>query len=137
MTYEEYKHSRMQNEIVWVCDYRFEDSILKKPRRHITPTKVMCDGNCNTSKKVLYSYYHFKRLNKEGKPIKSNIIVPYDGTGYRSYPGVSLQIFLNEEDCRAYYKKTVEEIIAKMKKEKEDILNYFEEMKSKLEKEVL
>jgi septin family protein len=135
MTYNEYIHAQMQNEIVWVCDYRFENDMVSKPARHIEPTKVMCDGNCNTTKKVLYSYYHFKRLNKKGEPVKSNIIAPYDGTGYRRYAGVSLQIFTTEKECRIYYMKQLRDLEDRLREELAQVVKNYNSLSEDLHSE--
>ena len=99
-------------DIVWVCDYRFNNRMVEKPIRHIKPTKVIVcsNGDLPKNKRVYYSNVHFKPLNKKGLPIKSKVIAPYDNTGFRSYAGVALEVFLNKEECFSHYREVIENL---------------------------
>lgn len=87
----------------WVCDFRYDD-YGNKPIRHVEPTLVRASTNENLpkNKKVYYSDHHFRPVGKNGLPT-AKIIAPYDNTGFRSYTGKSLNIFLTEKECRAHY----------------------------------
>mgnify|MGYP000848428924 FL=1 len=97
---------------VWICDYRLgEGGASNKPIRAITPKYVEISSNDTLpkSKTVYYSPIHFREI-KKGKA-SSNIIAPYDNTGYRCYPGVSLNIFDKEKDCRDFFVKQCSEML--------------------------
>ena len=121
MLYTELEHKIVKGEInietdcVWISDYRLGTDPTSKPIRHVKPTKVKtfkATGGCiklTKNKKVYYSNYHFRTLNKNGT-ISSKIIAPYDNTGFRSYTGVSLNIFMTEEECREHYLSLCESV---------------------------
>ncbi|PHA03004.1 hypothetical protein COE51_01285 [Bacillus pseudomycoides] len=121
---------------VFICDYRFND-IDNKAIRHVKPQKVVLFSNDDLpkNKTVYYSEYHFRPLNAKGKAL-SKIIAPYDNTGYRSYTGVSLNIFLTEEECVEHYKQQCEEIIERFEKAKLDKAKYFDEMINEVQEEI-
>lgn len=83
---------------VWICDFRFND-VLEKPIRHVQPTEVTIVDNSELpkGKKVYYSDVFFRPVGTK------KAIGPYDNTGYRSYPGTSVQVFLSERECREKY----------------------------------
>lgn len=88
---------------VWICDFRLgKDGVYSKPIRHVKPTEAEVDNIVHSKKTIYYSPIYFKAGKKE--------IAPYDNTGYRSCPGSSLQIFENEQECRAFYKSQVDGI---------------------------
>ncbi len=104
---------------VWVCDYRLNsDKRLEKPIRHVKPTLVRVVGNEETRETVYYSEYHFRPLNKSGGILKK-VIKPYDNTGFRSFTGVSLNIFFTEKECREYYKQQCLQIKKELKEQLE------------------
>lgn len=114
---ERNKNRDLIGEIVWVCDYRHND-IANKPIRHIKPTEVIIVSNDDLpdNKTVYYSDIHFRPIGKKGQPLK-RIIAPYDNTGFRSYPGVSLNIFLTKEECVKHYFKQCQEILGEIEEE--------------------
>lgn len=107
---------------VWICDYR-HDNINNQPIRNVVPQKVVIEDNNNLpkNKRVYYSNVHFLPVGVNGKP-KKQVIAPFDNTGYRGYTGVSVQIFLTENECRAAYIKQCETIKAQIK-EARDLMN--------------
>lgn len=117
---------------VWVCDYRFNNEYIKKPIRHVPPTKVMIDSNENTKKRVYYSDHHFKALNKKDEPT-SKVIAPFDNTGFRSYTGIPVQVFYTEEEAQEYYQNRKAEIKEEAIKEKESIMKEYDDFISSLE----
>jgi hypothetical protein len=84
----------------WICDYRLNYSKDKKPIRNIQPKliQVFSNDDLPKNKKVYYSPIHFREI-KNGK-LLSTIIAPFDNTGYRSYTGVSVNIFNTYEECK-------------------------------------
>lgn len=125
-----------ENDVLWVCDFRFgSGGVLTKPIRHVKPTQVILLNNDKLpkNKKVYYSYYHFRTIKKNGSP-SSTIIAPYDNTGYRTYTGVSLNIFFTEKECRDYYiemcrknKKIAEDEIENIKETVNQVLDEIED----------
>ena len=105
-------------EVVWVCDFRFNKyRKATKPLRHVKPTEVIvvCNESLPKNKTVYYSESHFLPLNKQGDPIKSKIIAPFDNTGYRALTGTPLNIFTDEAECKSHYKKQCDDIIELLK----------------------
>lgn len=94
-------------EVVYVCDYRLNDEIHRKPIRVVPPTKVVVVSNDDVDKNVYYSSSAFKVIGKNGNTT-SKIIVPYDNTGYRSYPGVPLKVFTDEQECIEHWNSDVD-----------------------------
>lgn len=117
---------------VWVCDYRFNNEYIKKPIRHVPPTKVVIDLSENIKKRIYYSDYYFKVLNKKGEPT-SKVIAPFDNTGFRSYKGVAVQVFYTEEEAQEYYKNRCVEIKKEAEKEKEVIMKEYDDFISSLD----
>ena len=110
---KEIKEGKYIGQELWVCDYRYKD-FNNKPIRHVKPTKVNCVSNTETDEKIYYSECFFREGEK-----KSSIIRLYDNTGYRMYPGIPLQVFTTEEECRA-------EFSAQKKKLRKEFLEYKE-----------
>lgn len=111
---------------VWICDYRLgEGGAINKPIRAITPkyVEVCSNSTLPKSKTVYYSPIHFREV-KNGKA-SSNIIAPYDNTGYRCYPGVSLNIFDKEKDCRNFFMKQCNEMLESIKSSLKGITSMF------------
>ena len=117
----------IETDCVWISDYRLGEDPTSKPIRHVKPTKVKIVSNDNLpkNKTVYYSNYHFRTLNKNGT-ISSKIIAPYDNTGYRSYTGVSLNIFMTEEECREHYLSQCEIIKSSLEEFKDSYARTFE-----------
>lgn len=105
MDYNEFikNHKDLIGKTVWICDYRFLN-ISKKPIRHIRPTEVLVVSNDElpSNKAVYYSDIHFRPIGNKGTPLKQ-IIAPFDNTGYRSFTGISLNIFITKEECIEHY----------------------------------
>lgn len=123
---------------VWICDYRLNDSPLEKPIRHVAPIEVIISNN-NTlpkNKTVYYSSYHFRGITKKGTP-SSKIIAPYDNTGYRTYTGVSLNIFLDEIECKKHYRKQCEEIKETIEDTKDSYIRTLEDIMSSVNQEII
>lgn len=143
MFYKELEELILNGEInegdrVWICDYRLNGSPLEKPIRHVVPTEVIISHN-NTlpkNKTVYYSAYHFRGINKNGTP-SSKIIAPYDNTGYRTYTGVSLNIFLDENECRKHYRKQCELIKDTIDDAKESYIITLNDILSSVNQEII
>lgn len=93
---------------VWICDYRWLDFDIKQTR-NIKPTKVLVRPIEETTKTVYYSESFFSEIKKD-KVVNSSLIKLYDNTGYRSYPGIALHVFTEEDECREFYKKQAKEV---------------------------
>lgn len=126
-----------EHDKVWVCDYRLNRNILDKAIRHIVPTEVIVVSNNELpkGKRVYYSHYHFRKLKKNGE-MSSTIIAPYDNTGYRTYEGVSLNIFLTEKECRDFYKTQCKENLKNLLTEKDDYIKKFELLETQMAEEI-
>ena len=100
--------------VVWVCDYRYNDLSFSKALRHVPPTEVEIHSNEDIppNKRVYYSDIHFRPKGKKA------IIAPFDNTGFRSFTGTSIQVFLKEVDARKYFKETCLKLIEDLKAEK-------------------
>ena len=101
---KEITNGKLDGQKVWICDFRYDD-YGNKPIRNIQPQLVLVRSNNETTKRIYYSKSHFVGLNKNGKPLKSKIIAPFDNTGYRFIGGTPLNVFYNEEDCVQCYKE--------------------------------
>lgn len=121
---------------VWICDYRNnEKDVCNKPIRHIKPTYVEVCLPTNNKEQVYYSPIHFKEVGKNGK-LKSKVIAPYDNTRYRSYTGVSVNIFLSENECKEFYKQQVNKAIHEIKEEIKRVNNFMDSRVEVLENEL-
>lgn len=129
MNYKEFMdtHKDVIGKTVWICDYRF-NNVLEKPIRHIKPTKVEIFDNFDLPKHktVYYSTIHFRPYGKKGQPLKQ-IIAPFDNTGFRSCTGVSLNIFLTEEECIEHYLNQCQKIRKDIQSEWKSVENTFHE----------
>lgn len=99
-----YSHiSRVIGLRVWVCDFRFNKKGDIKPIRNVEPVDVIVCSNEDIpgNKRVYYSPIHFRPV--VGEKVLSKVIGPYDNTGYRAYPGISLNIFLTKFECYECY----------------------------------
>lgn len=88
---------------VWIFDCRnSEKDILGKPIRNISPTLVqICDVR-QVKKTVYYSPICFQPVGENGRILKK-VIPPFDNTGYRSFPGISVRITDSIEEARLGY----------------------------------
>lgn len=118
---------------LWVCDYR-----LKVPNekliRNLVPTfvKVLSNDVLPRGKDVFYSPIHFRKI-KNGK-VSSNVVQPYDNTGWRNLTGSSLNIFYKKEDCINYFLEQCEEVERQYKDFKKSLENQFETKIQEVEK---
>ena len=105
---------------VYICDFRQED-LNKKPIRNIQSmiVQVVSNNDLPKNKTVYYSDVHFRMIKSKGEGVTSRIIPPFDNTGYRSYPGVMLNIFDNYEECANFYNSQVDDVIQRLEHEKE------------------
>lgn len=104
---------------VWICDYRFTD-FDKKPIRNVKPTKVLIRPISETNKTIYYSNTFFSEIKKD-KVVASSVIKLYDNTGFRSFPGVALNVFTTEKECLEKYRKqglTIENEFEKWREDK-------------------
>lgn len=122
----------MIGETVWICDYRFTD-ISQKPIRHVKPTEAIIVSNDDLpkNKTVYYSTIHFRPIGKKGTPLKQ-IISPYDNTGFRSFTGTSLNIFLRKEECVNHYVKQCEIVKKEIEKERKRANQRLDEIKEQI-----
>ncbi|WGT37724.1 hypothetical protein QH639_18060 [Lysinibacillus sp. 1 U-2021] len=114
---------------IWITDYRRGKS--GGYVRHVPPTlvEVTCNSELPKNKRVYYSNYHFRKV-KNGKVMKE-IHAPYDNTGYRSYTGVSVNIFYTYEEAVQKYNEQIEEIIYSYNNEIKKIRNEMEEVNNR------
>lgn len=111
---------------LWVCDYRY-DNFGNKPIRHVRPTKVNCVSIDETNKRVNYSECFFREGDK-----KSSLIKLYDNTGYRTFPGIPLQSFTTEQECRKAYDSAKKKLREEFQKYKDTVLYRLEELEKEL-----
>lgn len=116
------KYEHIENaisQIVWICDFRLNKDRDAKPIRNVPPKLVMVVSNNELpkGKNVYYSPVHFREVKKSG--YSSTVIAPYDNTGYRSYTGVSLNIFYDKEECYKHFKEQCDQAILEYKEELE------------------
>ena len=88
---------------VWICDFRLNSKKDLKPIRSLEPTFVQIIDNKElpANKTVYYANTHFREI-KNGKLLKK-VIAPYDNTGFRSYPGIAVNIFETRNECVDFY----------------------------------
>tara|TARA_R110000851_G_scaffold23134_1_gene68037 strand:- start:1462 stop:1878 length:417 start_codon:yes stop_codon:yes gene_type:complete len=105
---------------VYICDYRQED-LNKKPIRNVKPmlVQVVSNDDLPKNKTVYYSKVHFRMIKNKGEGVTVRIIPPFDNTGYRSYPGVMLNIFDNYEECADLFKVQIDDVIERLEHKKE------------------
>lgn len=89
-----------EGDMLWICDYRCVKDVINKAARHIPPTRVTILRNTD-KQRIYYSHYHFRVM--KGDKMTAKVIAPFDGTGYRSYAGVALQVFLTEREAIKHY----------------------------------
>lgn len=97
---------------VWICDYRFDDP-TNKPIRNLAPQQMFIMDASSTKKNIYYSSFYFAPISAKGTPLAA-VIAPFDNTGFRGYTGVSVNIFLDEKDCRDHFVKQCIEAREKM-----------------------
>ena len=111
---------------LWICDYRYND-FGNKPIRHVKPIKVNCLSIRETDKRVYYSECFFREGEK-----KSSLIKLFDNTGYRSFPGVALEVFTTEEECVKAYNSAKEKLRKDFQQYKERQLLILDEIEKEL-----
>lgn len=114
---------------IWITDYRRGKS--GGYVRHVPPTlvEVTCNSELPKNKRVYYSDYHFRKV-KNAK-VSKEILAPYDNTGYRSYKGVSVNVFYTYEEAAQKYNEQIEEIIYSYNNEIKKIRNEMDEVNNK------
>ncbi|GAA4879094.1 hypothetical protein GCM10023310_69020 [Paenibacillus vulneris] len=123
-------------DIVYICDYRFND-IDNQPIRHIPPMKVVVCSNEDLpkNKRVYYSEVHFRPIGTNGK-VQSRIIAPFDNTGYRAYTGTSLNIFYDEQKSKDFYRTQCKENIKRFNEAKVNKVAYYDKKIEEINKEM-
>ena len=117
------KDGALDGQDVWICDYRYSDYSNGKPIRSVAPTKVRIRSNEETKKRIYYSESHFVELNKKGDVVNSKIKGLFDNTGYRTYPGVPLNVFNTESECVDHYNELVKAALKGLKKHRKNIVS--------------
>jgi len=122
---------------LWISDFR-QDDLDKKPIRCVRPQMALLRSNTeiNSRKRIHYSDNHFVGLNKKGEPSKSKIIAIFDNTGYRSYPGEPIQIFDDEQECRAAFITQAEEIGQRVDERIKSATKHWESVRQDINKEI-
>lgn len=115
---------------VWICDYRWNDFDIKQTR-NIRPTKVLIRAKEETNKTVYYSNAFFSEIQKD-KVVNSSLIKLYDNTGYRSYAGVALHVFTEEEECRKFYKKQAKDVFKEFVKYRDGKLSRLDSISNEI-----
>lgn len=98
---------------VFICDLRYRN-LDEKPIRKVLPQEVFVRSNEETKRKIYYSGYHFCGLNKKGEPLKSKIIPPFDGTGFRMYAGEPVNVFSDRDSCLKHFEKQKKGILSRL-----------------------
>lgn len=110
---------------IWICDYRKE--IDKKAIRNVKPTEVYIAGKGDFAEaglepRIYYSLVGFAKLNKNGEPLLKQLIPPFDTTGYRTYAGIGVLAFDNENECIDAYNNQVLEVVEMYEKRIQSII---------------
>lgn len=119
---------------IWICDYRKE--LDKKAIRNVKPTEVYVAGekdfaDADLEPRIYYSSVGFAKLNKKGEPLLKQLIPPFDTTGYRSYPGIGVMAFDDENECIDAYNAQVLEVVEQYEKYMRTVMqNLASEMQS-------
>lgn len=111
----------LNGQIVWICDYRRPDK-TKKAIRNVPPTQVVVRNKEEAKKKIYYSESFFSPLKSNGEPSSKEISL-FDNTGFRSFTGVALNVFDNEEECIEKWNSSIQEEIEHYQKKKQTVLN--------------
>lgn len=111
---------------LWICDYR--KTIDKKAARNVKPTEVYIAGEkdfeeAELSPKIYYSAVGFATLKKNGTPNLKKLISPFDNTGYRSYAGIGVMVFDNENECIDAYNDQVLVVVSLYENEIKTIIS--------------
>lgn len=123
---EKIKSGKLNDKIVWVCGYMYND-YYNKPIRHIKPTKTKIRCNSKIKKRIIKSESHFVKINMRTNDIsKSTIYSLYNNTGM--YNNIPLNVFDNEKECWDCYNKLCSVIIENFKIFKENIIYNIDEI---------
>lgn len=106
--------SKYAGQKLWICDYR--KTIDKKAARHVKPTEVFIADKsifdeAGLDPTIYYSMVGFAQLNKDGTPNLKKLISPFDTTGYRSYSGIGVLVFDNEDECIDAYNDQIQTVL--------------------------
>jgi len=114
---------------IWITDYRRGKS--GGYVRHVPPTLVEVTSNSELpkNKRIYYSDVHFRKI-KNGK-VSKEIHAPYDNTGYRSYTGVSVNIFYTYEEAVQKYNEQIDEMIDSYNTEIKGIYTEIDDIRNK------
>lgn len=82
---------------VWVTDVRLSQK--EELIRNIHAERFVIVPASDAGRTIYYADHVLQKYGKKGKPIKQFISI-YDTTGFRSYPGVSVNIYFNERDAK-------------------------------------
>jgi len=129
------KNNTYLNKDVWVCDLRFNNGI-EKPIRKVKPIKVNVQSAELAKKTIYYSNNALIPYNKKGELNFNQAIGIYDNTGFRSFPGVPLEIFDSEEECVERYKWLVRQAINILIKTRENTIQIINDRISTLKTEI-
>jgi hypothetical protein len=122
------------NKDVWVCDLRF-NNCLEKPIRKVEPIKVSVQNTALVKKTIYYSDNALVPYNKKGELNFNQAFGIYDNTGFRSYPGVPLEIFDSEKECVERYKILAQDAIEGLEIAKKSMIDIVDERINKLRAE--
>lgn len=114
---------------VWVTDVRLSQK--EELIRNVQAEQFMIAPASEAGRNVYYADHILQKYGKKGRPVRQFISI-YDTTGYRSYPGVSVNIYLNEKDAKqklieqlkdlkSYYSKKSKEYNEKEEQAKTEI----------------
>lgn len=129
------KGDKYLNNDVWVCDLRFKDG-LEKPIRNVHPIKVSIQPVVLVKKTIYYSDNALVPYNNKGELNFNKAFGIFDNTGFRSYPGVPLNIFDSENECKEHYKFLVSLAINDLENAKKNIIEVLDDRISKLKLEL-
>lgn len=118
------------DKIVWICDYRWKDFDIKQTR-NIKPTKALIRPSSESNSTIYYSDCFFSEIKNE-KVVKSSLIKLFDNIGFRSYSGVPLNVFTEENECREYYKKQAHEVLKAFEAYKEQKISRLDEISNQI-----
>lgn len=110
------KNSDNVGKTFWVCDYRKLD-FNKKAIRNVKPTKIIVLDQKHFEEvgkkypRVYYSNFALIPVDSKGKLKYSSPVPPYDTTGYRSYAGVSINVFDNYKECVDFYNYQIDNVV--------------------------
>lgn len=118
MNHEEFceKYKNPIGMSVWICVYKLNNKSDIRPTRVLKPiyVKVVSNKELPKNKRIYYSNFHFRPINKQEKVLKK-IIPPFDNTGWRFSTGTSVNIFINQKECIECFNKQCDTAIKEYK----------------------